>query len=104
MRSQIGLETTRGWKKETVLRMEPCLFGLYSVVVCLFRMLPEAGGKKGEVDWKGKENLTFSDAMRAVRKWLWRSWVFQACGQSEAFENLAPEFQELILNGLAPAG
>ena len=103
MRSQIGLETTRGWKKETVLRAEPCLFGLYSVVVCLFSMLPEAGEKKGGVDWQGKENVTFSDAMRAVRKWLWRTWVFQACGQREAFEKLAPEFQELILNGLAPA-
>ena len=102
MRSQIGLETTRGWKKETVLRVEPCQFGLYSVVVCLFSMLPNAGVKKGGVEWQGKENVTFSDAMRAVKKWLWREWVFRAMGQSEAFENLSPEFQELILNGLAP--
>jgi hypothetical protein len=24
----VGLETTRGWKEKTVLRMAPCLFGL----------------------------------------------------------------------------
>jgi hypothetical protein len=28
MRSYLGLETTRGWKEPTVLRMAPCLFGL----------------------------------------------------------------------------
>ena len=103
MRSYIGLETTRGWKKETVLRAEPCLFGLYSVVVCLFSLLPAAREQKRGVDWEGKENLTFSDAIGAVRKWLWRWWVFRASGQSEAFEKLPAEFQELILNGLAPA-
>src|SRR5262245_22464540 len=41
MRSCLGLETTRGWKKETVLRAAPCLFGLYSAVVCLYLLLPQ---------------------------------------------------------------
>jgi hypothetical protein len=34
MRSYLGLESTRGWKEKTVLRLAPCLFGLYSVVAC----------------------------------------------------------------------
>src|ERR1700730_8851670 len=36
MRSYLGLETTRGWKERTVLRMAPCLFGLYTVVSALY--------------------------------------------------------------------
>lgn len=46
-RSGLGLETTRGWCRRTVLRAAPCLFGLYSVVAVLFHRLPperRAGG------------------------------------------------------------
>ena len=103
MRSYIGLETTRGWSKETVRRMEPCLFGLYSVVACLYSQLPEKYKQSRGVEWRGKENVTFSDAITAVRKWLWVEWVFEVSHQREAFEKLPREFQELILNGLAPA-
>ena len=35
-RSALGLETTRGRCKSTVLRAAPCLFGLYTVVAVLF--------------------------------------------------------------------
>ena len=35
MRSCLGLETTRGWCKGTVLRAAPCLFGLYTDVALL---------------------------------------------------------------------
>lgn len=102
MRSYIGLETTRGWKKETVLRVGPCLFGLYSVVVCLYSQLPAKYRQTG-VNWVGKSGLTFSDAITAVRKWLWLEWVFRVTGQRDAFEKLPAGFQKLILNGLAPA-
>jgi hypothetical protein len=40
MRSYLGLETTRGWKQQTVLRTGPLLFGLYSVVVFIYSFLP----------------------------------------------------------------
>lgn len=30
VRAYLGVETTRGWIERTVLRAEPCLFGLYS--------------------------------------------------------------------------
>jgi hypothetical protein len=35
LRSYLGLETTRGWCRSTVLRAAPCQFGLYSVVASL---------------------------------------------------------------------
>jgi DDE superfamily endonuclease/Archaeal putative transposase ISC1217 len=103
MRSYVGLETTRGWKKETVLRAAPCLFGLYSVVVCLYLMTPETYRALGGVRWTGKQEVTFSDAISAVRKWLWVEWVFASAGQKQTFENLPEDFQQLLLNGLAPA-
>jgi hypothetical protein len=103
MRSYVGLETTRGWKKETVLRAAPCLFGLYSVVVCLYLLAPEKYRAKAGVRWTGKQEVTFSDAISAVRKWLWVEWVFASAGQKQTFENLPEDFQELLLNGLAPA-
>ena len=34
MRAYLGLETTRGRTRNTVLRAAPCLFGLFSVVGC----------------------------------------------------------------------
>jgi hypothetical protein len=103
MRSYIGLETTRGWQKETVLRAAPCLFGLYSVVVCLYLLAPEKYRAKGGVRWPGKQHVTFSDAIRVVRQWLWVEWVFSTAGQKQAFTNLPEDFQEVLLNGLAPA-
>jgi hypothetical protein len=103
MRSYVGLETTRGWKKETVLRVAPCLFGLYSVVACLYSQMPQKYARGTGVDWAGKEGVTFSDAMSAVRKWLWAEWVFPAAGHKDAFENLPRGLRTLILNGLAPA-
>lgn len=103
MRSYIGLETTRGWTKQTVLRAAPCLFGLYSVVACLYLLTPAKYRARGGVRWPGKQETTFSDAISAVRRWLWAEWVFASAGQKQTFENLPEDFQELLLNGLAPA-
>ena len=39
-RSYLGLETTRGRSRNTVLRAEPCLLALYTLVVWLYAELP----------------------------------------------------------------
>ncbi len=70
-RACLGLESTRGRCKRTVTRAEPCLRGLYSVVALLYWLLPPAAQAAGEVAWEGKETVTFSDAITAVRRWLW---------------------------------
>jgi hypothetical protein len=103
MRSYVGLETTRGWKQETVERMAPMLFCTYSVVACLYSTMPAEHREKGRVEWEGKETLTFSDALTAVRMWLWEEWIFPCHGQSEVFKSLPVEFQQVLLRGLAPA-
>jgi hypothetical protein len=102
VRAHLGLETTRGWCKETVLRAAPCLFGLYSVVAVWFAALP--GPKRsGGVAWPGKAFVTFSDALCAVRRWLWAESVFPQAGGGAAVEKLPQPLRELLLTALAPA-
>lgn len=101
-RSGLGLETTRGWCRRTVLRAAPCLFGLYSVVAVLFHALP-AEKQSRAVAWPGKSGVTFSDALTAVRRWVWTEGVFPRAGADAAVEQLPPEVRELLLSALTPA-
>ena len=103
MRSYLGLETTRGWTEQTVLRVAPCLFGLYTVVAALYVQLPARRRLAGMIRWAGKEDVTFSDALTAVRRWLWVEWVFAIPGHGTAFSKLSRPFQQMLLAGLAPA-
>ncbi len=103
MRSYVGLERTCGWTEPTVLRVAPCLFGLYTVVAVLYVQLPARRRRVGLVAWVGKEDVTFSDALTAVRRWLWVEWVFAIPGHATAFSKLSRPFQQLLLAGLAPA-
>jgi hypothetical protein len=102
-RAYLGLETTRGRCEQTVLRAEPCLLGLYSVVALMYCLLPEQDQEQGVVDWVGKQTVTFSDAITAVRRWLWTHWVFPRAGHDAAFEKLPEAFRQLLLYSLAPA-
>lgn len=102
LRCHIGLETTRGWCQKTVLRAAPCLFGLYSVVAALYQALPEAK-RTGKVDWPGKEVVTFSDALTAVRRWLWGECVFREAGCDGGLEKLPAPLRDVLLVALAPA-
>jgi hypothetical protein len=102
-RAYLGLESTRGWCKRTVLRAEPCLLGLYSVVALMYWLLPAEDQEQGGVEWAGKQGVTFSDAIAAVRRWLWTHWVFPRAGHADAFAKLPQAFQQLLLYALAPA-
>jgi hypothetical protein len=103
MRSYLGLETTRGWTEKTVLRVAPCLFGLYTVVAGLYSQLPRRYARVRAVEWAGKQDVTFSDAITAVRRWLWLEWVFAIPGHRAAFDKLSRPFRCLLLHALAPA-
>jgi len=103
MRAYLGLETTRGRCAQTVRRVAPCLFGLYSVVALLYTQMPKRYARVRGIDWPGKKGVTFSDAITAVRRWLWQEWVFAIPGHREAFAKLSLPFRQLVLRGLAPA-
>jgi len=103
LRAYLGLETTRGWTEQTVLRAAPCLFGLYTVVALLYAQLPGKYRRQRTVCWPGKEDVTFSEAITAARRWLWVEWVFVIPGHRSAFSKLSRPFQSLLLSALAPA-
>jgi hypothetical protein len=103
MRAYLGLETTRGWSEATVLRAAPCLFGLFSVVAALYAEMPARRIDRIGILWPGKTNRTFSDAITAVRCWLWFEWVFATPGHSGAFSKLPQPVRALLLYALAPA-
>jgi hypothetical protein len=98
----LGLETTRGWGRATVLRAAPCLFCLYSVVALLYHALPEAK-RTGAVAWPGKVGVTLSDALTAVRRWVGAEGVFAQANPEAGVAKLPPDFRELLLTALAPA-
>jgi hypothetical protein len=103
MRAYLGLEATRGWTERTVLRVAPCLFGLYTVVAALYVQLPARYRPGVLIAWVGKTDVTFSDALTSVRRWLWLQWVFVIPGHARAFSKLSRSFQQLLLANLAPA-
>lgn len=102
MRRHLGLETTSVRTKASVLRTAPTLFGLYSVVALMFAGLREAE-RQPAVRWRGKATVTFSDAITAVRRRLWRDWVFSQPAQRCALDQIPRPIRTLLLQGLAPA-
>jgi hypothetical protein len=103
LRSFIGLETTRGWRRDTVLRAEPCLFGRYTVVVRSYAARPARWRRVRAVDWPGKRDVTFSGAITAVRRRLWLEWVFATPSRRGALRKLGGGLRRILLNALAPA-
>jgi hypothetical protein len=58
--------------------------------------------RAGGIRWPGKEGVTFSDALAAVRRWLWSEWVFPQATDGAAVEKLPEPLREIILSALAP--
>ena len=102
MRSQLKLETSRGWTEKTVLRVEPCLFGLYAVIAVWYAELPARWRQERGLEWAGKKEVTFSDAITAVRRWLWVEWVFSNPAHRSALAKIPKSLLESLLRGLAP--
>ena len=90
VREHVGLETTRGRCVQTILRAEPCLFGLYTLVALWFSELPQREHQAPVVAWIGskKQTLTFSDAITLVRRHIWRNWVLEGPRHATAFQKL----------------
>lgn len=104
-REHVGLETTRGRCAKTILRAEPCLFGLYTLIALWFSELPAQERWEPVVDWTGsaKQTLTFSDAITLVRRHIWRCWVLESPRHATAFQKLTSQEKHLMLGLLTQA-
>jgi hypothetical protein len=102
-REYLKLESTKGYGQQTVLRLTPCLLGLYTAVVLLYLRLPKTSSTLRAVFWKGKTTVTFSDMMTCVRRAICEQWFFHTPDDRQTFSKLSPSLQEAILYALAPA-
>src|SRR5262249_29045775 len=100
-RAYLGVQSTRGWCPRRVLRAAPSLCGLDTVVALLYRALP-AAKRGGGVSWPGKAGVTFSDALCAVRRWLWVEGFLPRADPAGLFPQLPTELRETLLAALAP--
>lgn len=103
MRAHLGLETTRGWKKQTVLRMAPCLFLLYSIVVVFYDTMPKSTTHRKVKKWAGKQAITFSDMFVSTRHYLWQEWVFVQVPGGSLVQKLSKQVRNVLDFGLANA-
>ncbi|NJO55882.1 MAG: hypothetical protein HC834_05455 [Rhodospirillales bacterium] len=103
MREHLGLETTRGRSRNTVLRAEPCLFALYTLIVYWYVHLPKKDRQVIHAHWRGKTTLTFTDAMASVRRNAWDEFLFQPTPKRPAIEKLTRKTRNAILNALGLA-
>ena len=104
MREHLGLETTRGWSRQTVLRMAPCLFCVYTLVVIFFDTMPWSNPHVRVKHWIGKEKTTFSDMISSVRHYLWMEWIFARVPGGDVVQKLPKPIRKLLDFGLAQAG
>jgi hypothetical protein len=103
MRTWLKVEKTRGWTEKTVLRTAPCLFGLYALIAVIYAELPAKSQAERVMRGAKKSCVTFSDAITAVRRWLWAEWIFATPGHSGAFTKIPPRLRAALLTSLAPS-
>ncbi|MFI5344422.1 MAG: transposase [Chlamydiales bacterium] len=76
-REHLGVETQRQWSDKAIARTTPVLFAMYTFVLLMADRLNTILPLKAQsTAWYRKENVTFSDALREVRKFLWRDRYF----------------------------
>jgi len=103
MRAHLGLETTGDWHRNTVLRMAPSLFLLYTIVVTFYDTLPQSSPHLPERAWLSKEVITFSNMIISVRHYLWMNWVFEQVPAGATVRKLPRRIRKLLDFGLTQA-
>ncbi len=78
VRTHLGVGTQRQWSGRAIARTTPCLLALFSIVTLLARTLPTRQRRSATAAaWYPKARPTFSDAIAAVRRAIWREQHFQ---------------------------
>ncbi len=77
-RTRLGVETHRQWSDRAIARTTPCLLALFSIVTLLAARLPSRARRSADTAARhSKATPTFSDALAAVRRAIWRQQHFQ---------------------------
>jgi len=82
VRAHLGVETQRQWTDLAIARTTPVLLGLFSLVTLLAARLHAQGLLRAQAcAWYEKAAPTFSDALAAVRRYLWTKTIFDSSPQ-----------------------
>jgi|GEM_PF-1421994 len=74
VRAHLGVETQRQWSDLAILRTTPALLGLFSLITMWANGLARDTAtalRPNTAAWYRKQEMTFSDAIAAVRRVLW---------------------------------
>jgi hypothetical protein len=100
-RSHLGLATPRNWSRASVLRTAPCLLGCFSLVALIFaRLNSDRTPPVRAWPWHARQQVTFSDAIAAVRRVSWGE-VLKQSPEHRAFSKLTPALRRLLLDRLS---
>jgi hypothetical protein len=104
MRAHLGFETPRQHVAKSVLRMAPCLLGLFSMVCLIFAEYT----RRYSVHIENrpcymKSEPTFSDAITTVRRLLWEKTILTQPTFRKSFQKLTPTFRKTLLDYLSRA-
>ena len=106
VRDHLGFETPRQRVAQSVLRMAPCLLGLFSVVSLIYHEHLRGQTKRPSLGHRpGYEKLepTFHDALGEVRRLFWTETFFQQPRFSKTFNKIPPKMKTTLLGFLCHA-
>ena len=99
VRQHVGVGSTRRWCKKAVLRAEPWLFGLYTVIVLIYvEHLRTNEPRVSSYPWLTKSEPTFADAIAEVRTLIWLETVFAHPAFTAGVGKLPPKIQQAWIN------
>lgn len=104
-RALLGLETTRHWCRQSVLRVTPIMLGLFSVVALLWENLPKFKRRcLGGTPCYRKTMPTFADVLFCVRRELWQHCLLMRHRTGSQCLNVLPRpLRQTVLWHLAAA-
>ena len=76
---------------------------LYALIAVVYAELPAKWQAERVIVGAKKTCVTFSDAITAVRRWLWAEWIFAIPGHRGAFTKIPPRLRAALLTSLAPS-
>jgi len=104
VRAHLGFATPRNRSAKSVLRTGPCLLGLFSLVSLIFVRLQRSATIPPRHDpWYTKREVTFSDAIAAVRRLCW-SEVLKRPSKHGGVSKLPTQLRLMLLDQLSRTG
>lgn len=103
-RSWLGWGSTRHRCPKAVLRVEPFMLGVYSLVALIYVNYlgdhpPQVHGYAGY----SKSEATFGDALITLRRLIWEETIFTHPDLKAGIEKVPPKIREFLLNRLTQA-